>query len=252
MMLVLGADPAPAALYVPPVTAARLLVAISCLVACGSRDAAKPSAKSDEPRPSDPRPSPAAPAPPRTRGAAGLPSLPREDWPCRAEGTLPAQSARTVRIYESAGAPASCLHPPDAWLPGCPPSVVMKNLDLDLSTVTTFDFDAKGRVVSTQSGHLPGVDIEWTADDKVSSQGQQLFYQLGPSTVLVELDEESPVARIELDAQRRPVRIESEYDSSNHPQAIQHYAYEGRRLATYRVEESGQLKVDLRFIYDCK
>lgn len=226
-------------------TAARSLAVIACLVAC----------RSDDPRRTEPRlapPAPAAATPAKTRGAPGLPSLPRADWPCRAEGTLPAQSASTVRIYERAGAPAACLHPPDAWLPGCPPAVVMKNLDLDLSTVTTYDFDDRGRVVSAQSGNLPGLRIAWTADDKVSSQGEQLFYQLGPSTVLVELDAQSPVARIELDAQRRPVRIESEYDSAGHPQAIQRYAYEGRRLATYRVEEAGRLKVDLRFIYDCE
>jgi hypothetical protein len=221
-----------------------LLVVCIISVACG---------KSSSKPPPDKQAAAAKQVRPRTYGVQGLPSLAREHWPCRAEGTLPAMNARTIRTYDYADAPASCVHSPDYWLPGCPRRIEMRNADLGVASETSLEYDAQGRVAMVQSGRLPGAKLQWSADGKLIAEGDNRFFGLDARTIVIEFDDQTETGRAELDDARRPLRVLGMYENeTRRPQSVETFTYDGPRLATYRVEEWGELKVDLRFVYDCK
>lgn len=217
------------------------------LVACGKGPSSRPA---DTSKSADSTEQAPVAASSKTPGAVPLPSLARTDWPCRAEGMLPRLEARTVRTYDYTDAPPSCLHAPDDWFPGCPRAIEAKNVELGIAMPSARTYDARGRVVMAQDGRTDGIEIKWTDDGKVSSQGPQRFYQLDPRTVIVQSDEHSLDTRIEIDDRKRPLRVHS-YALAKEPWATQYYTYEGARLATYRVVEHGDTAVDLKFVYDC-
>jgi hypothetical protein len=98
----------------------RSALTLSVLTACSASDGSGP------PPATASNAQPAANKLVRTAGVTPLRSLPRADWPCRAEGTLPRMDTKTVRRFDYTDAPTSCLHVPDYWWPGCPRTIELK------------------------------------------------------------------------------------------------------------------------------
>lgn len=219
---------------------ARLLPAALLLVAgCGDRKAA-PSAGSA------PATAPLQAA--ATEGARPVPSLPREAWPCRAEGELGGD--RIVWTYDYSSAPDRCQHLPDQWQPGCPAVVATRNESLGIASQLGYDYADDGRVVRIRIGRLGSPDAVWR-DGKVISEGGKLFYQHGDREVLVRDEDGEPHSRVALDQAGLPTLVEIMYDDDGEPMAEERYTHEGGRPATYQSFAFGKPDASVRFVYDC-